>query len=176
MIIIFASTFQAFSFERLFPILGYGLDKTFFSGLTNIYALGGISILYFLMPLLKESHHFKRVSIVAIIISSIFLIGSVGCLSMVFSFTSGTDFSISIYSLTRQIEYGRFIQRTESFFILLWILALMSYISVAMALCLIIFKKITNISNSNALSYLFALIIFTFGFITQNVATREIYK
>lgn len=160
MLIIFFSSSKSFSFKQLFPIFGHGVDATFFGGLTNIFAFGGIAFLYFLMPLLKSNKHFKKISVISIIISSIYLFLSVTTLLLVFSFILDTDLTLSIYSLTRHIEYGSFFQRTDALFILLWILLLFSYLSVMTAFCLIIFKKISNISHSSEMTYSMALLLF----------------
>lgn len=169
MLIIFASTVKYFSFERLFPIFGNGIDATFLSGISNLYAFGGISLLYFIMPLLKNNKNFKKVSIIAIVISSIYLFLSVITLLLVFAFVTKTDQTLAIYSLSRTIEYGRFFQRTDALFIFLWILLVLSYLSVALAFSLHIFKKISNINNSKMMTFCLALLMFGIGMISYNI-------
>lgn len=173
LLVIFFSTTNSFKFEQLFPIFGYGLNKTFFSGLTNIFAFGGIAFLYFLMPFLKKEKNFKKVSVIAIIISSIYLILSIICLLLVFPFISDTELTMSIYSLTRQIEYGKFLQRTDALFVLLWILSLLSYLSIVITFCLIIFKKISNITNPKAMTYCFTLLLFAIFLLARNITIAK---
>lgn len=173
MLIIFASTAKSFVFERLFPILGNGLNATFFSGMSNLFAFSGIGLLYFIMPLLKNNKNFKKISIIAIVISSVYLFLSVITLLLVFSFVTKANLTLDIYSLSRTIEYGRFFQRTDALFILLWILLVLSYLSVVLALSLHIFKKISNISNLKIMTYCFIAIMFSAGLIINNV---NIYK
>ncbi|MBR6033333.1 MAG: GerAB/ArcD/ProY family transporter [Clostridia bacterium] len=127
------------------------------------------------MPVLKDFKKFKTISIISIIISAVYLLASVISLLLVFSYVSGTDQTIAIYSLTRTIEYGRFFQRTDAIFILMWILLVLSYLSIIVVLCLNIFKKISNISNSKAMVYSFSILLFSVCFFSQNVAEREIY-
>lgn len=170
MLILFLSTSKNFVFERFFPILGYGLDSTFFSGLANMFAFGGIAFLYFINPILKDYKKFKNISIVSIAISSVYLLLSVASMLLVFSYSSGSDQTIAIYSLTRTIEYGRFLQRVDAIFILIWILLALSYISIIVALNLSIFKKITNISNSKAMVFSFITLLFGISFFINNVS------
>lgn len=170
MLIIFLSTAKNFVFERFFPILGYGANATFVSGLTNLFSLGGIAFLYFIMPILKDYKNFRKVSIISIVISSIYLFLSVSSMLLVFSYVSGAGQTMAIYSLTRTIEYGRFFQRTDALFILVWILLMLSYISIALALCLNIFKKITNISNEKAMIFSFITLIYGIGLFATNVS------
>ena len=176
MLIIFLSSAKNFVFERFFPVLGYGIDSTFFSGITNIFSFGGIAFLYFIMPILKDYKNFKKISIISIVISSIYLFLSVASMLLVFSYVSSSDQTIAIYSLTRTIEYGRFFQRTDALFILIWILLTLSYISISIVLCLNIFKKITNISNAKAMVFSFITLLFGISFFADDVSERKIHS
>ncbi len=170
MLILFLSTAKNFVFERFFPILGYGIDATFLSGITNIFSFGGIAFLYFINPILKDYKNFKPICIISIIVSSIYLFLSVASMLLVFSYVSSSDQTIAIYSLTRTIEYGRFLQRVDAIFILIWILLTLSYLSIVVALCLTIFKKITNISNSKAMVFSFITLLFGISFFADDVS------
>ena len=152
-IIILASSIRNFMPERIFPILGYGAYKTFFSGLSNIFSFSGILYLLFLPPLLDKPEKLKRLSIVAVIISAVYLLLSVTCLLLSLSFTLNSDESFSLYVLTRNLEYGRFIQRVDAIFILVWIISIISYINIPTSLCIYLFKKLTNISDSSSFNY-----------------------
>lgn len=173
MLSIFFSTSKLFVFEQLFPIFGHGINATFFSGMSNLFAFGGISILYFIMPLLKNCKNFKKVSVIAIIISAVYLFLSVTSLLLVFSYVTDTSQTLGIYSLSRNIEYGRFLQRTDALFILLWILLLLSYLSIVLALVIHIFKKISNISNPKMMTYSFAILLFSVGLIVSDITIAK---
>ena len=118
-----------------------------------------ILYLLFLPPLLHNPDKLKRLSVVAVIISAIYLFLSVTCLLLSLSFTMHSDESFSLYVLTRNLEYGRFIQRVDAVFILVWIIAIISYINIPVSLCIYIFKKLTNISDPNSINYSINLLI-----------------
>ena len=164
-IIILASSIKNFMPERIFPILGYGLNQTFFSGLSNIFSFSGILYLLFLPPLLDKPNKLKSMSVIAIIISSVYLLLSVTCLLLSLSFTMHSDESFSLYVLTRNLDYGRFIQRVDAVFILIWIIAIVSYINIPISLCIYIFKKLTNISDTNSINYSINLLILAISII-----------
>ena len=164
-IIILLSSIKNFMPQRIFPILGYGVNETFFSGLSNIFSFSGMLYLLFLPPLLDKPNKLKRMSIVAIIISSVYLFLSVTCLLLSLSFTMHSDESFSLYVLTRNLEYGRFIQRVDAIFILIWIIAIISYINIPISLCIYIFKKLTNISDTNSINYVVNLLILAISII-----------
>lgn len=173
LIILFLSTAKMFVPGRMFPLLGYGINETFFSGLSNLFAFGGIALIYFIMPFLKNYGDFKKVTIISTLISSIFLLFSVLSLLLVFPYLSNTSETLSLYSLARMIEYGRFFQRIDALFIFLWIFSVFSYLSVILAFVLHIFKKISNIKNSKAMSSCFATLIFALALISPNVASAK---
>ena len=56
------------------PILGNGLFDTFVTGLGNLGAFGGIVFLYFIPPYLKEPKKLKKVAMLSIVLSIIYLI------------------------------------------------------------------------------------------------------
>ena len=164
-IIILASSIKNFIPERIFPILGYGVNETFFSGLSNLFSFSGMLYLLFLPPLLDKPDKFKRMSIIAITISAIYLLLSVACLLLSFSFTLHSDESFSLYVLTRNLEYGRFFQRVDALFILVWIMAIISYINIPISLCIYLFKKLTNISDTNSINYSINILILAISII-----------
>jgi len=164
-IIILFSSIRNFMPQRIFPILGYGVNETFFSGLSNIFSFSGMLYLLFLPPLLDKPNKLKRMSIIAIVVSSIYLFLSVTCLLLSLSFTMHSDESFSLYVLTRNLEYGRFIQRVDAIFILIWIIAIISYINIPISICIYIFKKLTNISDTNSINYAINLLILALSII-----------
>ena len=157
-IVIFVSTAKSFVWYRAFPIFGKGINETFFSGVSNIFIFSGFANIYFLMPLLKEKKNFKALTIAGTIISGLYLFLSIISLILAFSYVTTSRQMMSIYPLARLIEYGRFLQRIDAFFILFWILAAFSYVSTCVILALGIFKKITYIKSTKAIAPSFTLI------------------
>ena len=168
--VICISSFKNFEFTRLLPVLGNGIDTTFMSGITNIFCYSGIAYLFIIMPYLKNSKQFKKISIISIIISSLYLLLSVLCLTLVFSYITVTEESNSMYLLTRTLEFGRFFQRIDAIFILLFIMSCLSYLTITLFLILDIFKNITNIKDSKAMSYCFATLILGLALLPKNIS------
>lgn len=168
--IICISSFKNFEFQRLLPILGNGVDVTFISGFTNIFSYSGLAYLFFIMPYLKNTKQFKKISMICIVISTIYLLLSVLCLTLVFSYIAVTDESNSIYLLTRTLEFGRFFQRIDAVFVFLFIMSCLSYLTITLFLILDVFKKITNVKDSKAMSYCFAILIFGLSLLPKNIS------
>lgn len=155
--------------ERIFPILGHGVNETFFSGISNIFAFTGISYIYFLQPMLKKNKHFTKVSFIGIGISTIYVFLSVTALLFSFSEVLSINEISPIYLLIRSADFGRFIQRPDAIFFLGWILCLMSYISITILFITQIFKKIGNLNSRFPISYAISTLLFIVALIPKGM-------
>ncbi|MCI9016672.1 MAG: GerAB/ArcD/ProY family transporter [Clostridia bacterium] len=155
--------------QRIFPILGYGFNETFFKGATNIFAINGIAYIYFLMPMLKKQENFKSISFIGIGISTLYLFLSVITLLFSFADVLSVNKLSSVYSLIRGADFGNFFQRPDAIFFLGWMLSLMSYLSISLMLITNIFRKITNIKNSSSMIYAFCSSIFIISLIPKGM-------
>ena len=159
--------------ERLFPILGYGAKTTFITGATNIFSFSGLSYLLFLKPCLKNEADLKKISVISVIISGIYLLISIICLLLSFSFILESNENLSIYLLSRVTRYGIFIDNANAIYILLWILSVFSYISISLFFIIYISRKLTNLKYTNPINYCFGSIILGLSLILQNYAQYQ---
>lgn len=146
--------------EKIFPIFGYGINETLFSGISNIFAFTGLSYIYFLQPLLKDTRSFKKISFIGMGISALYLFLSIIALLFSFADVLSTNEISPIYLLVRGTDWGRFIQRPDAIFFLGWILCMMSYISISIMFITLIFKKLGNLSTNSILAYPASSLIF----------------
>lgn len=121
-------------------------------------------------PLLKKKEDFKKIAYISIGISCFFLFLAVTSLLLLFSFIISSENLLSIYLVTRIIEFGRFLQRIDVLFMLIWILAIFSYVCITLSYSLYAFKKAIKSKHSNGLIYAFTAIIFATSLIDQNIA------
>lgn len=173
MLITLFSTVKDFIPEQIFPIMGFGIDKTFLYGSSNIFAFVSFAYLYFLIPILNHPEEFKKIAISSIIISAIYLLLSVVCLLMTFPFINFTDELMSMYLLSRMIEFGRFFQRIDAIFIFIWILSALSFLTFTSILITNIFKKLTRIKSSRTMLYGTVSIIFSVALIFNSIANLK---
>lgn len=153
--------------QRIFPIFGYGINETFFSGISNIFAFNGIAYIYFLLPMLNKKENFKAISFIGIVISCLYVFLSVTCLLFSFADVLSINEISPIYLLIRGTDFGRFIQRPDAIFFLGWILSLMSYISISIMFITKIMQKIGNLNAKFPLSYSVATLIFIVALIPK---------
>lgn len=156
--------------NNIFPILGKGASEIFINGSSNIFAFSGIVILYFIMPMLKDSSEFNKIGIWAIVISGIYLVLCVFTLLIAFSNVIEVYELSPVYLIVRSANLGKFLQRPESLFTFFWILSLMSYISVCIMFACIIFKKVAKTEHYKPMSYFFGSVLFVLALLPQNIS------
>ncbi len=175
-VFLFFANMNKFVPQRIFPIFGDGLFNTFLLGLGNLSAFGGISFLYFLPPYLKEPEKMKKIALISIGISAIYLILCVSTLLFMFSFFINTNEITPLYNATRYIEIGTFFQRLESVFLLIWIIAFACYLSITNKFAMSIFKKLTNIETKKPLIDIFGILILGISLIPKNYAISDKFE
>ena len=84
-LVIVISTSENFVIQRLLPIFGYGINETFFGSITNVFGFTGLAYLLYLQPLLKNEKDLKKISILSMIISGIYLLLSVISLLFIYN-------------------------------------------------------------------------------------------
>lgn len=169
-VFLFLTNIRHFSAQRIFPILGEGAFNTFITGLGNLGAFGGISVLYFLPPYLKEPEKFKKVTTISICLAIIYLIVCVGTILFMFPFLDRIHEILPLYSAARYIEFGSFLQRLESVFLLFWTLEIICYLCIGTKLTTLILKKICNCQSSKPFTYIISILIFSIAIIPTNYA------
>ena len=173
LIVILFSTFKDIVPQRIFPILGFGTYKTFVSGFSTIFTFGSIAYLYFLMPLLKNPEDYKKTAVSSIIISGIYIFLSILCLIMVFPYAAFTDDTLSMYLLTRRITLGKFFQRIDAIFILIWILSILVFLSMNLHFVNTLIKKLINVKYNKELNYCIASIIFSIALLFDSIVSMK---
>lgn len=169
-LLLFFGNFKNFSTIKLFPVLGNSFYDTFVLGLSNIGTFGGIAYIYFLQPLLKQPEKFKKISIISISVSGLFILLCIITLLFMFSFSNNIEPILPLFTACKYIEFGSFFQRFESLFLLIWIIAFCCYLSIACKFASLVFKKLFNINNINKLTCIFALLIFSISLLPKNYA------
>ena len=152
----------------MFPILGNGLNATFLSGLTNIFAFTGLAYLFLLPPFLKDKTDFKKVAIISIILTAIFLLLSILSLILSLPIITKSDEMLSIYLLTRMVDFGNFLERLDALFIFVWLLSLLASLSINIFFIISILKKVLNLQNESALASPIGLIIICGALLIKN--------
>ena len=165
-IFLFVANIQNFSLYNIFPIMGENLFTTFITGLGNLGAFGGISLLYFLPPYLKEPSKMKKVFLVSIALGSVYILISVSIILFLLVFLMYSNEIMPLYSAARYIEFGSFFQRLESAFLLLWIFQMACYLTISSKF----------IKDETPLILIFGILIFSISLLPPNYAVSKFFE
>ena len=175
-LLLFVGNLDKFSFQKIFPIFGDGIKSTFVLGLANIGSFAGISYLYLLPPLLKEPEKFKKICIISIALSGLFIFICVATLLFMFSVYISTDEIMPLFSVSRYIEFGNFFQRFESLFLLIWTIAFCCYLSISFKFSTYIFTKMFKLADSSQLIYVFSVLTYGIALLPKNYSVSSFFE
>lgn len=168
-IILFIFISSDMQISRLFPILGYGIKETFFNNTTNLYAFSGLIYLFLILPFVDDTSKYKKIGIVSVIISSLYLFFTVVSLLLTFPFSSITEDMLSMYLLSRSMSLGSFLERVDAIYLFLWILSAFSYLSIIFYFLTYTFQKMIKTNVRSGTIYIFSTIVVSIVLLMKNV-------
>lgn len=168
--ILFFGNMREFSFENMFPLLGNGINTTFLNGISNLFIFQGLIYILFLPPLLKDYSQLKKISIISILFSAIYLFFNIAIILFLFGPNVTNTLLMPSYSAVRYIEFGTFFQRLDSVFLLTWIISFISYLSISINTCCNILKKTTTIKSVKFSTILVCFFILMVSLVSSSYA------
>lgn len=166
--LVFIGNTKNFNIDNIYPLLGNGLDSIFITGSTNLIAFAGISYLYFLPGYLANPEKFKKIALSSVAISGFFLSLITTNILLLYNKTLTSSELFPFYMAVRYIEFGTFIQRMDSTFLLISCIAFICYMAINTTICTNIFKKITNLSDNKPIIYPYLLYVFAISVCIRN--------
>lgn len=109
-----------FNYKYLFPIMGYGVDKTVIHGLSRSSAYGEVVVLAVFAGSLQGIKNIRKAGYISLVLSGLIL--SAGSLSfaMIYPYFIVPELTAPMYALARLIKYGTFFTRLDTLFLFLW--------------------------------------------------------
>jgi spore germination protein (amino acid permease) len=156
-------------FSNLMPVLGAGPYEVFVKGSLRVSIYSGIFILFLLASYLKTERKVKQAGFTGLVISAVFLFLSTLQYLLVYPYKSALEYFVPIYQLSRIISYGRFFQRIESIFLIVWVAAALTYLSTGFFFIVHQFKKGFGLSFYKPLIFPFAVIVLTLSLLPPNL-------
>ena len=176
LIITFLSVIPNIVLQRIFPIFGNGIKETFGTGLTNLNALNGLILIYFVCPFLTDKKDFGKISKISVIIANIVLFLSTACLLLSLSFSTNVNDISAFYTLISNNEFGDFFQHPESLFVFTWILSILSYLNIMVLLILKFSQKVIPVKNNRIVLIIICVIIFSLAMLPHNIIEARNYE
>lgn len=170
-LIIIAAVLPFTDFTNLLPILGNGAKSIFFDGILRISIYSEILLLFLIVPFIRTDKNLKKVGFTALGFSTFFLFLSVPVYIAAIPYPTAIENFIPIYQMARLINYGRFFQRLEPLFLVVWVTAALLYLTSGFYFIVYIFRKTFGLQYHKPLILPFAVIIFTLSLLPQNLVS-----
>jgi len=156
-------------FSQIFPLLGSGTDKIFLQGTVRMSFFAELLILFLLTSFAKDNKTVKKAGIISLTATGLFFLMVVIVYISLFPYPSDLENFLPLYQIARLIDYGRFLQRVESIFVLIWSSAAFLFLSVSFYLLIHIFTKTFRIKHYKPLILPFTAIIYALSFIPDGL-------
>jgi spore germination protein KB len=127
-ILVLALSVKNYNITNLFPILGYGVDRTVIHGLMRSSAYDEVLIISVFAGSLQGAKYIKKAGFISLILSGCIIAVGLFCFTLAFQVETTQELTAPMYVLARGIKLGTFLQRMDPIFIFLWNFA--SFISV----------------------------------------------
>ena len=168
-ILILLGVVNKFKMVNLFPILGNEGGVTIKNGFVGISWFSGIITYFILIPFLKDKDSSKKVLYRIVGESGLFMFLTTFVYQGVFSYPGNTRQFLPLYALSRSIKQGGKIERIEAIFLVVWVIAALTFITVAAILMAYLFKRLFRIKYYKPLVLAAIIVIFSFSLMYKNI-------
>lgn len=153
----FFSLFENIDITNYTPVFGDDAHDFFIKGIFRIEIFEGMFLI-----LLLGGHitNIKKATIGSFILVSFIVLLISSLLFGIIAYPTSTENYFPFFELSRLISFGRFVQRVESLYTLIWLLAVYLYITLDTSFIVQIFSKAFNLKYYKRIIPLFCVIIF----------------
>lgn len=164
----FFSLFENIDITNYTPVFGNDAHDFFIKGIFRIEIFEGM----FLILLLGEHiTNIKKATIGSFILVSFIVLLISSLLFGIIAYPTSTENYFPFFELSRLISFGRFVQRVESLYTLIWLLAVYLYITLDTSFIVQIFSKAFNLKYYKRIIPLFCVIIFGITLLLKSYIT-----
>lgn len=155
-IFIFFSLYSDIDITNFTPVFGNGVREFFIPGSFRIEMFESLFLILLVGPQIKN---LKKATIGSYILISLSVLIIAILLFGIFPYPSSLENNFPLFELNRLISFGRFIQRLESIYILIWLIAMYIYISLGTSYAVQTFSKLFKLNYSKRITPMFCIII-----------------
>lgn len=160
---------KLYELHRLFPILGYGLDKTILTGIQRSSAYGEIIFIGVIIGSLHGIKHAKRAAYSSLALSVSIIATALLAFTLAFPYFTAEEITAPIYLMVTLIEYGEFIQRIEPIFYFLWNISMVISVAALFYVLVIIYAHIFRLDDKRPIIMPLGIIVIFLALIPQNI-------
>ena len=166
-IIIIRSLLEDIDLTNFTPIFGNGIKDVFLDG---SFALGRYEVFFIFLLLAPSIKDLRKTVSKTFLAASLLLLVCFFMFFGIFPYPSITENYSLLYELVRMVSYGRFIQRIESIFLPIWLIATFMYFAITLSLSVQTLKKMFAITYYKRLVPSLAIIIISVSLLLHSHA------
>jgi len=159
------------NFNNLAPWLGRGASAICLTGALN----AGFYLSAFMLPLLaapfQNVRTLRTAALLGAGLAGLFRTLTFFAYMAVFSATVGREKTLPLFDLARAIHIGRYLQRMETFFILVWAMFGLATIAINLYLAAYLFTRLFNLASLKPIVFPLALVALQLSFLPPDIAT-----
>jgi spore germination protein (amino acid permease) len=159
-LLITAGVIPQMDINNIFPVMGEGYGSIAMGSLYKLSAYSSIIILFFMIPFFKKKY-IKRVGYMSILISGFLLLWATLSFLLLYPYQIAVDNKIPVFQMAKHIEFGSFLQRIESVFVLICSISSLLYLGVVFTFILHIMQKTLGLKKSKPIILPMAVISLT---------------
>ena len=138
------------------PIFGNGIKEFFVTGSFRIEIFESLFLILLMGPQIKN---IKKATVGSFLLISIATLIIAILLFGIFPYPTSLENYFPLFEIARLINLGRFIQRMESIYILIWLIAMYIYISLGTSYAVQTFSKIFKLNYSKRIIPIFCIFV-----------------
>ncbi len=170
-IIVICLAYKNYSMGRLFPILGYGLKKTIFTGIGRSSVYGELVLIGVFAASLHGTKHIKKIGFWSLVTSAVFISLNLLFFSLAFPYFSGQEMTSPMYELAALINIGSFFQRMEPIFVFLWNFSSFISVTALFYASMMIYSHIFRIMDRKPLVMPMAIMLFALAMLPEGLSS-----
>ena len=169
LLLILVSSVPDCEFGYIFPILGNGPKAIFLEGLPLVSLYLGIPLLFFFAPFLQSYKIVKKTGITTLLLTfTLFFLVTI-VYQMVYPYPTSTENFLPVYQLATNISLGRFFERFEAVFILVWGMTAFLHMSLLTVVSLQILQKTLKLNSYKPMIPSLAVILFFLSLLSPSL-------
>lgn len=168
-IIIISGVTPYVDLSNIFPILGNGAKALLVDGSMKSGVYMEFIILFLLIPFIKNNKTMKSVGFISLGTTAFFIVLATFIYLTVIPMPDALERILPMFHLSRLINIGRFFQRIDAIFVLIWATAGLMYTTTGLYFIAYIFKKTFRLKHYRPLILPFCVILYTLSLVPDSL-------
>ncbi len=157
--------------NNIYPILGYGLDKTISMGIARSSVYGEVIILAVFAGSFQGVKYIKKEGIISIGLSTLLISVSLLSFTLTFPYYTAQEITAPMYEMATLIDYGRYLQRVEPIFLFIWILSTLISTTIVFYSFVWVYCKMFRIQDKKPVILGSAVILFSASLMHKDIVS-----